>query len=158
MLLELRRAPLPPVLSMCLPDDNVQDIVTIVTRLLSDSTVSKRKLASVVGKLLFASQAIYAGRTILRRLYHFIRPTEGKKSAVLRIPALRICSGGKELWKSGMASRSSFSMSGYQHQISTSPWMPVDGLVSVHTIRATNGSVGRGQTVRSVRYLLPYLF
>jgi len=73
-------------LVMSVPPDKVQDIVTRLQEMLQRGSIRRRELASVVGKLSFASQAIVAGRTFLRRLYDFMKASEYSESPVLRLP------------------------------------------------------------------------
>jgi len=74
-------------LTMRVPDDKVQDIVHILTDIVSRGSVRRRDLVSAVGKLSFAARAITAGRTFLRRLYDLMRATQDTPSLVLRLPA-----------------------------------------------------------------------
>ena len=75
-------------LEMRLPHDKKDEILATVHRILSSNRVNKRKLASVVGKLSFASRAIIAGRTFLRWLYDFMKATASVKPHVsLLVPA-----------------------------------------------------------------------
>ena len=69
-------------LEMRLPHDKKDEILATVHRILSSNRVNKRELASVVGKLSFASRAIVAGRTFLRRLYDFMKATASVKPHV----------------------------------------------------------------------------
>ena len=66
-------------LEMRLPADKKADILAIVRNILATNRVNKRELASVVGKLSFASRAILAGRTFLRRLYDFTKATSSTR-------------------------------------------------------------------------------
>ena len=52
-------------LEMRLPADKKADILAIARNILATNRVNKRELASVVGKLSFASRSILAGRTFL---------------------------------------------------------------------------------------------
>ena len=75
-------------LEMRLPSDKKDDILATVLRILSTNRVTKRELASVVGKLSFASRAIPAGRTFLRRMYDFMKATATVKTHTsLLLPA-----------------------------------------------------------------------
>ena len=63
-------------LQMRLPDDKLTDLKTLVSNLLDQGCCTKRELASALGKLSFASQAIVPGRTFLRRLYDLTKATQ----------------------------------------------------------------------------------
>ena len=69
-------------LEMRLPHNKKDEILSTVHRILSSNRVNKRELASVVGKLSFASRAIVAGHTFIRRLYDFIKATASIKPHV----------------------------------------------------------------------------
>ena len=73
-------------LSSHLPDDKVKDIRSSLRGILAHCSVSHRELASVVGRLSFASRAIIAGRTFLRRMYDPMRATEAHKPVMLHLP------------------------------------------------------------------------
>ena len=73
-------------LAMRVPRDKVQDIVAILHKLLTHRSVRRRELASVVGKLSFASRAVPAGRTFLRRLYDLLKASQDSSSHTLRLP------------------------------------------------------------------------
>ena len=66
-------------LEMWLPLEKKVDFLGTVGRILETNHVTSHELASVVGKLSFASRAIPAGRTFLRRLYDFMRATSSAK-------------------------------------------------------------------------------
>ena len=66
-------------LEMRLPLEKKVDFLGTVARILETNHVTSHELASVVGKLSFASRAIPAGRTFLRRLYDFMRATSSAK-------------------------------------------------------------------------------
>ena len=62
-------------LEIRLPDNKRTAYLHRVSSILTSGKVSKRELASVLGNLSFATQAIPAGRTFLRRLYDLDRAT-----------------------------------------------------------------------------------
>ncbi|XP_065177334.1 uncharacterized protein LOC135807904 [Sycon ciliatum] len=62
-------------LEIRLPPSKLTKLSTTVSALVQSGRVQKRDLASVLGKLSFASRAVPAGRTFLRRLYDLDRAT-----------------------------------------------------------------------------------
>ena len=74
-------------LEIRLPDKKRTAYLATVSAVQQSGTISKRELASVLGNLSFASRAMPAGRTFLRRLYDLDRATRTlPPSRPLKIP------------------------------------------------------------------------
>ena len=75
-------------LEIRLPEDKLTALSATVAQLVRCSRIRKRELASVLGHLSFASRAVPAGRTFLRRLYDLERATQSMPPyQMLKIPA-----------------------------------------------------------------------
>ena len=78
-------------LEMRLPLEKKVDFLGTVARILETNHVTSHELASVVGKLSFASRAIPAGWTFLRQLYDFMRATPSAKPYLSLILPGSVC-------------------------------------------------------------------
>ena len=75
------------LLELRLSPDKQHELLAATRDLLHSRRCTKRKLASVLGKLLFAAQAVVSGRTFLRRLYDLDKATRLKPPyAMLCLP------------------------------------------------------------------------
>ena len=87
--------------------DRLDEVIDLVTQLLSLRTVSKRRLLSVIGKLAFASRVVRTGRAFLGRL---IDTTKTTKYLHHSVKLTRVVKADLEWWRDSVRSHNGVSM------------------------------------------------